>query len=80
MNHPPQENDMSDDADLAIAGGRGTRRYVPTRLVVNAPFLRGVAVAKASDFRLLTADFDGHSRTFEPWLSFRLVERDRVVS
>lgn len=71
---------MSEDADLAIAGERGTRRFVPTRLMLNAPFLRRLAVAKTDDFRLLTAEFGGDRRTFEPWLSIRLADRERVVS
>lgn len=71
---------MIDDTELGVAGDRGTRRYVPKRLMMNAPFLRQVAVAKTDDFRLLTAEFDGDRRTFEPWLSLRLMARESIVS
>ena len=68
------------DVDQAVAGDRGTRRYVPSRLVIDPAALRRAAAAKTADFSLLTADFGDDRVTFEPWLSLRLVERDRIVS
>lgn len=70
---------MSDDT-FAPAGHRGTRLYSPKRLLINPALLKRTAVLKTADFSLVTADFDGERIAFQPWLSLRLVERDRIVS
>ena len=68
------------DGNSAVAGDRDTRRYVPTQLVIDPGSLKRAAVAKTADFSLLTAAFGGERVTFEPWVSLRLVERDKIVS
>lgn len=71
---------MSDDVDLAVAGDRGTRRYVRREMTITPAFLKGAALAKTVDFSVLSAEFDGEPVWFEPWLTLRLVERDSIIS
>jgi hypothetical protein len=71
---------MSDDADLAIAGDLGTRLYARSLRKISTGSLKWAALVKTADFTLLRADFNGEEVVFEPWLSLRLVERDRIVS
>ena len=77
----PQDGDgLRADPEPAVAGDRGTRRYVPRRLLINPAVLRRAAVVKTADFPVMSAEFGGEQFTFEPWLSLRLVQRDRIVS
>jgi hypothetical protein len=69
-----------DDTDLTSAGHRGVRRYSPNRLLINLMRLKRAAMVKTADFTLMTAEFGGERITFQPWLTLRVVRRDRIVS
>ena len=71
---------MSDGTDLDIAGDRGTRRDVRGLPRIGPGSLKGAAQLKTVDFSLVSAVFDGERVAFEPWLSLRLMEPDRIVS
>lgn len=71
---------MSDDIDRSVAGDPGTRRDVRNLPRISPSSLKGAAQLKVVDFRLLSAAFSGQEVAFEPWLSLRLMESDRIVS
>ena len=69
-----------DDTDLAIAGEPGARRDVRELPRISPSSLKGAAQLKTADLSRVSAVFDGERVEFEPWLSLRLIERDRIVS
>lgn len=77
---PAPLDDQSDDPELTIAGDHGTRWRARDLRMISLGSLKSAARLKTADLSFLSAVFDGERAAFEPWLSLRLIDHERIAS